>query len=65
VKNSDSISDNINFEDTDEYASRIKSNIDKMQDYHAVPVNGREITRMRRIDREYKLYEEKLKNQIK
>lgn len=65
MKNSDSISDNINIEDTDESASRIKSKIDKMQDYHAVPVNGREITRIRRIDREYKLYEEKLKNQIK
>ncbi|MEL7570264.1 MAG: hypothetical protein AAGU14_06835 [Eubacteriaceae bacterium] len=65
MKNSDGILDNVNFEDTDESSSRIKSKIDKMQDYHAVPVNGREITKMRRIDREYKLYEEKLKNQIK
>ncbi|NMC56175.1 MAG: hypothetical protein GYA50_02995 [Eubacteriaceae bacterium] len=65
MKSSDSISDNINIEDTDEYASRIKSKIDKMLGYDSVPVDGREITRMRRIDREYKLYEEKLKNQIK
>lgn len=65
MKNSDDILDNINFEDTDESASRIKSKIDKMQDYHAVPVNGREITKIRRIDREFKIYEENLKNQIK
>lgn len=65
MKNSGSISENLNFDDTKESNSRIKSNIDKMQDYHTVPINGREITKIRRIDREYKLYEEKLKNQLK
>jgi hypothetical protein len=64
VKNSDSIYD-IDFEDTDESSSRIKSKLDRMRDYHAVEVNGHEITKMRRIDREYKLYEEKMKKELK
>ena len=62
MKNSESVSDENKLTDIDDNTSRIKSKLDNMQSYYAVPVNGREISKMRRIDREFMLYEEKKKN---
>jgi len=55
VKNSENVSANT----SGESFSRIQSKLEKMKNYHAVEVNGREITKLKRIDREYKMYEDR------
>jgi hypothetical protein len=43
---------------TDDNASYIKNKLEKLEQYHAVPINARESIKMRIIDMEFRKYEE-------
>jgi hypothetical protein len=50
---------------TDDNVSHIKNTMEKLEHYHAVPINARESIKMRIIDIEFKKYEQEKNKNIK